>query len=37
MAEIWRPTPARVADANMTRFIASVSTRKGLTQCTGYR
>ena len=30
MSEIWRPSPARVADANLTRFIASVSTRKGL-------
>jgi acetoacetyl-CoA synthetase len=30
MAEIWRPTPARVADANLTRFMAGVSTRTGL-------
>jgi acetoacetyl-CoA synthetase len=30
MSEIWRPSPARVADANLTRFIASISTRKGL-------
>ena len=35
MSEIWRPTPARVADANLTRFIASVSSRKGL-QFRGY-
>jgi acetoacetyl-CoA synthetase len=35
MSEIWRPSPARVADANLTRFIASVSTRKGL-QLRGY-
>src|SRR6266702_3519202 len=31
MSEIWRPSPARVADANLTRFIESVSARKGLT------
>jgi acetoacetyl-CoA synthetase len=30
MAEIWRPSPARVADANLTRFIESVGARKGL-------
>ncbi len=30
MSEIWRPSPARVADANLTRFIASISTRKDL-------
>jgi len=30
MTEIWRPTPARVADANLTRFMANVSSRKGL-------
>ena len=35
MSEIWRPSPARVADANLTRFIASVSTRRGL-QLHGY-
>jgi acetoacetyl-CoA synthetase len=35
MSEIWRPSPARVAEANLTRFIASVSTRKGL-QLHGY-
>ena len=30
MSEIWRPSPARVADANLTRFIESVNARKGL-------
>lgn len=30
MSEIWRPSPARVADANMTRFMESVNARKGL-------
>src|ERR1700730_6510958 len=30
MSEIWRPSPARVADANLTRFIERVSARKGL-------
>jgi acetoacetyl-CoA synthetase len=30
MSEIWRPSPARVADANLTRFIESVSAHKGL-------
>jgi acetoacetyl-CoA synthetase len=30
MSEIWRPSSAGVADANLTRFIASVGTRKGL-------
>src|SRR5215475_3656712 len=30
MSEIWRPAPARIADANLTRFIASVSSRKEL-------
>ncbi len=30
MSEIWRPSPARVADANLTRFIESVSTRNRL-------
>jgi acetoacetyl-CoA synthetase len=30
MSEIWRPSPARVADANVTRFIESVSAHKGL-------
>ncbi|MBS0418486.1 MAG: acetoacetate--CoA ligase [Proteobacteria bacterium] len=35
MSEIWRPSAARVADANLTRFIAGISTRKGL-QLRGY-
>jgi acetoacetyl-CoA synthetase len=30
MSEIWRPSPARVADTNLTRFIASVNASKGL-------
>jgi acetoacetyl-CoA synthetase len=30
MSEIWRPSPARVADANLTRFIQSVGSRNGL-------
>jgi acetoacetyl-CoA synthetase len=30
MSAIWRPSPARVADANLTRFIASVGARTGL-------
>ncbi|MDB6158102.1 MAG: acetoacetyl-CoA synthase [Gammaproteobacteria bacterium] len=30
MSEIWRPSPARVADANLTRFIERVSARKRL-------
>jgi acetoacetyl-CoA synthetase len=30
MSEIWRPSPARVADANLTRFIESVNSRTGL-------
>ena len=30
MSEIWRPSPARIADANLTRFIESVSAGKGL-------
>lgn len=29
MSEIWRPSPARVADANLTRFIESVNARRG--------
>lgn len=27
MSEVWRPSPARVADANLTRFMATVSAR----------
>ncbi|MGH8137233.1 MAG: acetoacetate--CoA ligase [Steroidobacteraceae bacterium] len=30
MSEIWRPSAARVADANLTRFIQCVSARRGL-------
>ena len=30
MSEIWRPSPARVADANLTRFTESVNSRAGL-------
>lgn len=30
MSEIWRPSPARVADANLTRFIKSVSAHNAL-------
>jgi acetoacetyl-CoA synthetase len=35
MSEIWRPSPARVADANLTHFMARVSRRQGL-QLTHY-
>lgn len=27
MSEVWRPSPARVADSNLTRFMATVSAR----------
>jgi acetoacetyl-CoA synthetase len=30
MTEIWRPSPARVADANLTRFMEGLNARKGL-------
>ncbi|MBV9316317.1 MAG: acetoacetate--CoA ligase [Gammaproteobacteria bacterium] len=30
MAELWRPSPARVADANLTRFIRCLNARRGL-------
>jgi acetoacetyl-CoA synthetase len=30
MTEIWRPSAARTADSNLTRFAACVSARKGL-------
>ena len=30
MAEIWRPSPARLADANLTRFMAGLNAHKGL-------
>src|SRR5215469_11169232 len=29
MTEVWRPSPARVAAANLTRFIACVNSRRG--------
>ena len=30
MSELWRPSPARVADANLTRFMRCVNARRGL-------
>jgi len=30
MSEIWRPSAARVADTNLTRFMNRLNTRKGL-------
>jgi len=30
MSELWRPSPARVADANLTRFMQCVNARLGL-------
>ncbi|HZO23684.1 MAG TPA: AMP-binding protein, partial [Steroidobacteraceae bacterium] len=30
MSEIWRPTPSRVADANLTHFMRCVSARRAL-------
>ncbi len=30
MTEIWRPSAARVADANLSRFMESLNARKGL-------
>jgi len=35
MTEVWRPSPARVAAANLTRFIACVNSRRG-TRLEGY-
>jgi acetoacetyl-CoA synthetase len=29
MSELWRPSPARVADANLTRFVRCVNARRG--------
>src|SRR5580700_4698057 len=29
MSELWRPSPARIADANLTRFISCVNARRG--------
>src|SRR5215467_14037631 len=31
MSELWRPSPARVAAANLTRFVKCVNARRGLT------
>jgi hypothetical protein len=31
MSEIWCPSPARVANTNLTRFIQCVGARRGLT------
>ena len=36
MTEIWRPSAARVADSNLTRFAACVSARKGI-ELDGYQ
>ena len=33
MSEIWRPSAARVSDANLTRFMDRLNTRKGLRLC----
>jgi acetoacetyl-CoA synthetase len=30
MTELWRPSPSRVADANLTRFMRCVNARRGL-------
>ncbi|HEX4388361.1 MAG TPA: acetoacetate--CoA ligase [Steroidobacteraceae bacterium] len=30
MSELWRPSPARVADANLTRFMKCLNARRGL-------
>ena len=35
MTELWHPSPTRVADANLTRFIACVNSRRG-SKFTGY-
>ncbi len=35
MTEIWRPSPARVRAANLTRFIECINSRRG-TQLAGY-
>jgi acetoacetyl-CoA synthetase len=29
MSELWRPSPARIADANLTRFMNCVNARRG--------
>lgn len=35
-SELWRPSPARIEDANLTRFIGCVNARRG-TQLRDYR
>ena len=30
MSELWRPSPARIADANLTRFLKCLNARRGL-------
>ena len=30
MSEIWRPSPARIANSNLTRFMRCVNARRGL-------
>jgi acetoacetyl-CoA synthetase len=30
MSELWRPSPARIAEANLTRFMRCVNARRGL-------
>ena len=30
MSEVWRPSAARVADSNLTRFTACLNARKGM-------
>ena len=30
MSELWRPSPARVANSNLTRFINCLKARRGL-------
>src|SRR6266403_4002461 len=29
MSELWRPSPTRIADANLTRFMSCVNARRG--------
>src|SRR5512146_514015 len=35
MTEVWRPSPARIAAANLTRFVACLNSRRG-TKLDGY-
>src|SRR6185437_5661552 len=35
MSEVWRPSPARVAAANLTRFVDCINSRRG-TKLDGY-